>query len=493
MNRRPRTALAALVAAAALVATSVVVPASPLGAQDGGTATEAPTDVATDEVPPAAPGPAITGDATPTPVLSARRVPRLVQSAHAAAALDAVVEEVIAPAADTTCLVVTDNGRTLVEHNPMLPLAPASNQKLPTALAALERLGPDHRFATELRAVAEPRGGVINGDLWLVGGGDSLLSTPGFRVSLLGEPQRVVSEFGELADALAAAGVREVRGDVVGDDSRYDAERYLPSWPDRYQRQDTVGPLSALRVNEGSTGLTERPDDPAIERLPGDPPLLAAETLLTYLDDRGIEVTGEARTGVAPAGTTVVAALEAPSLDEVFDEVLGWSRNAAAELLLKELGVAVGGRGTTSEGLAVVQEILVGHGLPLEGVHMVDGSGLDETNQMTCRFLVDLLAITEDQPLIADSLSVAGVNGTLTQRMVGSPAEGRVRAKTGTLNLVLSLAGYVDTLEGRTLTFAFIVNIPPEGAPEATTLQQDRLMEALVAYPEAPPVELLGP
>jgi len=473
VSRRPRSRRWGI---AATLATSVaLVGVAPVGAQ---------------EVPPAV------SSVVPrlvTPIFSARRVPDLLIADRADAAVAVVADDLMDRAPTSSCLVVRDGDRVVYERNPDLPLAPASTHKLGTSLAALERLGPDHRAVTEVRTGSEPVVGVVDGDLFLVGGGDPLLVTPGYLVTLQDRDNRLTSSFDDLADAVVASGVREVRGRVVGDDGRYDDVRYVDSWPDRYQRQDTVGPLSALTVNDGVTGLSVDPDEPADVRRPGEPTLLAAQTMQTLLEDRGVTFSGEPTTGRAPTVTTEVARHESPPLRDVLSEVLGWSDNYAAELLLKELGRSPERPGTTADGLAAVRDVLAARGLPIDGLVLNDGSGLDEGNRTTCRFLAALLAVEPQDSPIVDNLSVASESGTLFQRMGGTPAEGRIRAKTGTLNSVLGLAGYADTVPGSQLTFAFVVNIPPTGDPDATTALQDELANVLVAYPDAPPVSSLEP
>jgi len=429
-----------------------------------------------------------------TPIFSARRVPDLLIADRADAAVAVVADDIMERAPASSCLMVTDGDRVVYQRNPDLSLAPASTHKLGTSVAVVERLGDDHRAVTEVRAAADVRsGGVVDGDLFLVGGGDPLLITPGYLVTLQDRVNRLTSSFGDLADAVVDAGVREVRGGVIGDGSRYDDERYIPSWPDRYQRQDTVGPMAALTVNDGVTGLSTAPDEPAAVRRPGDPVPLAAETLQTMLEDRGVTFTGGPGAGRSPRGTVVVARHESPPVSKMLFEVLGWSDNNAAELLVKELGRGSERPGNTADGLSVVSEVLTARGLPMDGVVINDGSGLDEGNRTTCRFLVALLTAEPQDGPIATNLSVAAESGTLFQRLGGAPAAGRVRAKTGTLNAVLGLAGYVDTEPGSVLTFAFVINIPPTGDPDATTALQDELANVLVAYPDAPPVATLEP
>ena len=157
-------------------------------------------------------------------------------------------------------------------------MVPASVLKLLTGTAALKVLGADATLATVAGAADPMADGVVNGDLYVVGGGDPLLTTPGFQASL-DDPDQVVEKYSDLADALVAGGLKEVHGGIVGDDSRYENVRWIPSWPDRYQREGFVGPLSALMVNDGQTGFTTTPDQTTATRKPGDPPALAAADL----------------------------------------------------------------------------------------------------------------------------------------------------------------------------------------------------------------------
>ncbi len=106
----------------------------------------------------------------------------------------------------------------------------------------LETLDPNSRLRTSVKARSAPRAGVVDGDLYMVGGGDPVLTTPGYEISFANRDQ-LHDDLGRLADDIAAAGVREVHGGIVGDDSRYDQQRWVPTWPTRYQNQGFVGPL----------------------------------------------------------------------------------------------------------------------------------------------------------------------------------------------------------------------------------------------------------
>lgn len=425
-----------------------------------------------------------------TPVLSARRMPGLLQGAVADPALAQSLRGTLDKANPSTwCTVIEDRGRPVLTVNPDQPVAPASLQKVLTSTALLEHFGPDHTLRTVMAAGAAPTDGVVQGNLYLVGGGDPLLTTTGYQQSF-DDPNQPWSDAGALVDALAAAGVREVRGDVVGDDSRYDAERWGPTWPARYKAGDpSIGPLSALTINDGYTGFTATPDKPNPKRTAGDPPALAADTLAAMLRARGIQVTGRGVAGKAPDGAVEVAAVDSKPMRELVGEMVLDSDNTTAELLTKELGLSVSGQGTTAAGVAAVRDIVAGLGIPVAGLDLKDGSGLDPANQVTCRAVMTALERFGPTSEWAAHLAVAGQAGTLRKRMAKPPAAGNVRAKTGTLNAVNALAGWATTPPGATLAFTAIGN----GTDSRGTGAADAFAAALMSYPQGPPLTALGP
>jgi serine-type D-Ala-D-Ala carboxypeptidase/endopeptidase (penicillin-binding protein 4) len=194
-----------------------------------------------------------------------------------------------------------------------------------------------------------------------------------------------------------------------------------------------------------------------------DPARCATRVFLDVLRARGIRVTGGAGTSSAPlpAGARVLAAHEGPSMAERVRVVNKVSQNLHAEMLLRLVGLEVRGEGSAAKGHEAVADLAKRLGVPDEGWGLIDGSGLARTDLLTPRGLVALLVAMDRHPHAAafrDSLPVAGLDGTLERRMRGTPAEGRVAAKTGTLRLANALAGYVDTRRGHRLAFAIVVN-----------------------------------
>ena len=425
-----------------------------------------------------------------TPVFSMRRVApllsRVVADSHLEADLDRVLTDPVYGAArERSCLVVSDpgGGRVHYARRDSVPLIPASTLKLLTTAAALAQLGAETRFTTEVRAAAAPSDGAVN-DLYLVGGGDPLLSTADFAADggYMDQPRRSTS-MEALADKVAGAGIRRV-GRILGDESRYDAERLVPSWNPRYIANFDISPLSALVVNKAFTSTAP----PAVAL---SPPAHAADVLAGLLRARGVTV-GSTGTGKAPGGAPLVTSIESAPLRDIVAEILENSDNMAAEMLVKEMSAKPGVPGTTTAGLAAVTERLrqvVGAG-PEEMV-AVDGSGLDRGDRLTCGLLQRVLATAGESGPLAQGLPQAGRNGTLFRRFLGTPAAGKVRAKTGSLEGVVGLSGFVSAQAGRTLAFSLLANDLPSMAVGAGL--QDRVANVMSGYPRAPTPEELGP
>ena len=426
-----------------------------------------------------------------TPVLSVRRVPRLTARVVADGRLQAQLEAVmtdpaLAGATEHSCLAVIDaDGHPVYARHSSQALIPASTMKLVVATVALARMGPDTRYRTVVRSAAPPEAGVVNGDVWLVGSGDPLLATADFaaRAGWMEQP-RPYTPMESLADAIVAAGVRHVTGRVVGDESRYDTQRYLPSWKPEFATTPEVGPQSALTVNGGFLGW--RPAVPAPA-----PATHGANTLTRLLRERGVTVGGDGTEGPAPGDSQVLAVIDSPPLAEVVGVMLRDSDNLTAELLVKELGARYGGAGTTAAGLGVLKPALAELGLPSEPLAAADGSGLDRSGRLSCDLLQALLRREGEHGPIGRGLPQAGTDGTLTRRFGGTPAAGRVRAKTGSLEHVVALSGWAGGRDGRSLQFSLVANELPRNADGFSL--QDRVVSALATYPDAPPPEELAP
>lgn len=425
-----------------------------------------------------------------TPVLSVRRVPEVLIGLRAEARLLDAVERVaddpaLRPWTAQSCLVVMVGDRTLYSRRPDQPLIPASTIKLLTAEAAVAVLGPETRLSTELKADAAPRAGVVAGDLQVVGGGDPIIATDAFAARARRQPV-VRTRIEDVAQAVAAAGVRQVTGGVRADEGRYDTERERPGWKASYQSTNQVAPLSALLVDDGQDGAGR----PVVQ-----PALHFAQVLTDQLRAIGVKVDGEPRVGPATGGVTVASKESLPVRDLVA-QMIRESDNTTAELLVKEMGQADGGPqpGTTVAGLAKAKAVLGNKGLPVGPLAAQDGSGLDRADQATCSLLLAALVGAGRTSQLADGLPVAGVSGTLQKRFVNTPVVGRLRAKTGTLDSVSSLVGWVDPAQAGTappVAFAVVANGVPT-ALDATRLSE-RVGVALGSWPDAPPAAAIDP
>jgi D-alanyl-D-alanine carboxypeptidase/D-alanyl-D-alanine-endopeptidase (penicillin-binding protein 4) len=326
-------------------------------------------------------------------------------------------------------------GRPVYAHNLGLPLIPASNEKLAVTYACLLALGPSFRFTTDVLGEGELDGSFWRGDIVLKGYGDPMLST----LDLL-----------KLASQLHAQGIRRVTGQVIGDESFFDARRVAPGWKPWYFMNESA-PLSALTVDRARyRGHITR-----------DPALAAALSFRAALIRAGISVAGRAMTGTADAAAVPLASTESAPLVQILRFMDHESDNFTAEILLKQLGAGFGAQGTTAAGAEVVHRLLGEQQVPLAGVRIVDGSGLSRLDRLTVESVVGMLEsswLDQDlREILLSSLPVAGRSGTLDHRMRGTVAAGRVRAKTGTLNVASALSGYAK----RKYAFSIIQNGSP--------------------------------
>ena|GEM_PF-632209 len=373
------------------------------------------------------------------------------------------------------CLLVQDDGATIFDHDSASPFVPASTQKLLVAAAALSRLGPDFRFETKVVATRPPQDGSL-GEAWLVGGGDPYLASPDYAAYLNTRPRTVdlpTTPMAALADELVAQGVRAIPGGLHPDESRYEPQRSVPTWKPSYVSAAEVGSLGALTVNEGLASWGPS------QAVAPDPAVGAAAALGHLLSDRGVAVPAPAATSAAPSDAVVVASVRSAPLSQIVAGMLRSSDNYVAEMLVKEIDHQYGGPGLTAGGTARVLEEDGRLGLPLEGVHLTDGSGLDVGNRATCRALLGAQMLSRLAPFsVLDSgLAIAGHTGTLVHRFVGTPADGRLAAKTGWIDGAVAMVGRIAGPPGR--RFALVVN-GNFGWPTAQAIE-DRIVALLTS------------
>jgi serine-type D-Ala-D-Ala carboxypeptidase/endopeptidase (penicillin-binding protein 4) len=439
------------------------------------------------------------------------------------AGLDRLVQSPATRGERWSILVVSlDRGDTLFAHTPGEALAPASNMKLFTSAAALEYLGPDFRYVTYLFTDGPIRDGVVEGNLYLYGTGDPTL---GSRFAQSAAPALVA-----LADSLRARGVREIRGDLIGDGSYFAGPGTGEGWhPDNLNAwyAPQAGALSVhenlVRVevrpgapggppelsyvpggegvavlNQAVTGSGGRVDvrrmeyggpivvrgriasgNPSFAVSVGDPAMYAAALFRDVLLRREIAVHGTvhaitdaarspvtSRTVFAPAYDAEAPRLQvlgvhtSAPLPEILTVINHQSQNFYSEQVLRTLGRAVGGDGSAVAGGWAVKQLLARAGVDTAGVHVADGCGLSPLNLASARSFVALLDYMARSPhadLFRESLPVAGEVRRF-RRMGGTPAAGNLQAKTGTIERVSALSGYVRAANGERLAFSIISN-----------------------------------
>ncbi|HEY1472180.1 MAG TPA: D-alanyl-D-alanine carboxypeptidase/D-alanyl-D-alanine-endopeptidase [Candidatus Acidoferrum sp.] len=452
-------------------------------------------------------------------------------------------------------LLVVDaaSGEVLYEKNAASYFVPASNMKLLTTALALDKLGSNYRFRTtvETDGILSPSGS-LTGNVILVGRGDPNLSNRKFpfetKEEFDGPPDRVLAE---LADQVVARGVKEITGDIVGDDSYFPRERY----PDGWEIDDMVweygAAISAIVVDDNTVTLTLAPGEhsgdpvsalvdpvtpdfivenrvvtsPAKEkpdlrltREPGaqtvvvsgilpahspsrklvlaieEPAQHAATLLAQLLANRGVTFTGKVRALHNPdpttASRTVLAEHLSLPLGDTVKLVNKISQNLHTEVLLRTAARQQGRWATPEDLLKFPEEFYSRAGIVEDDVIQTDGSGLSRHDMVTPRALVALLQFAQKQPWFPayySSLPVAGIDGTLNDRMKDSPITGRIHAKTGSVSHVRTLSGYADTPSGRRLIFSFLSN-NQGGKNHETHDALDGLCEAMLQEFDAPAV-----
>ena len=339
--------------------------------------------------------------------------------------------------------VVVGSGRTIVyRHAGSTPRVLASNEKLLTSMAALDLLGAGYRFRTRAATDASVRDGVVDGDLWLIGGGDPTLTT---------------ADLAGLAAAMAESGIRRVTGRVVGDTGAFDRGWWAPGWLRGISRNYVARP-TALRLT-GSSGLEAE----------------AAGAFRAALLGAGIEVTGSSVTGVAPNGLKALATDRSAPLGSLLAHQNHESDNMYAELTTKLLGDTATTAGSTASGARVIHAWASEHAVDAT---VRDGSGLSDQDRTSAEGLVTLLLAAQRRPwfpVFFRSLP-AGGDGTLASRLIGVP----VRAKTGTLFVrpTSTLSGYVTTRNGHLVAFSVLTHDLPEGTAVGI---EDAVVRALAA------------
>ncbi|MCF2529307.1 D-alanyl-D-alanine carboxypeptidase/D-alanyl-D-alanine endopeptidase [Yinghuangia soli] len=381
------------------------------------------------------------------------------------------------PGKTAVSVVDVATGRTLYAVDADRGAVPASTTKVATGVAALAALKADQRFTTRVLAGAAP------GTIVLVGGGDpTLTALDGSQYAGQYAPARLDALAAATAKALRAAGITQVQ--LAYDTSLYSGPANHPISPN-----DNIAPVVALMADEGRVdgkkveGPSARVADPAAK---------AAEQFAQLVARQGIAVNGKpaagsaaagtagtsvdpapaAQAGTAPAPGTELAAVHSPPVPEVVEQMMMASDNDIAEALLRHIAVAKGKPASFAGGSEAVKEVLAGLGVNLGAMHLEDGSGLNRANKLPPAVLTGLitLAASPAHPELRTAVTgmpIAGFTGTLKDRFGRADvadATGIVRAKTGSLTGVSTLAGVVRDADGRLLAFAFLADQVPGGA-----------------------------
>ncbi|MCY4518662.1 MAG: D-alanyl-D-alanine carboxypeptidase [Acidimicrobiaceae bacterium] len=387
-------------------------------------------------------------------------------------------------ATEDMCMSLYRNDEPVFEHRANTPLLPASLAKLATVTAALNELGADATFTTQVvadaSALASVSDGVLRGDLYLIGGGDPVLATPGY-INRIADA-RPYTDVTQLADSVMAAldalGIDTIDGAVVGDGSWFaDGEQSYtthyppgatsetpPIWKQSYLSQNFVGVLSGLIINDGYSPYT-------VNRLSHTRSANSVQAAASNFDDlleaRGMVIRHRPRSGSAPAvsDSTDLGSITSPTVAEMLVRILRYSENTPAEMLLKQIGRLHGDSSRAASAAAATAALAEVLGATADEIVLVDGSGLSVHNRMSCEAAVRLLLLAGADSRFADSLSIAGRTPTLQSCGPQTPANGNgstntVFAKGGQLNDSSAIAGVSTAANGDVLTFAMIANEP---------------------------------
>ncbi len=407
---------------------------------------------------------------------------------------------------------------------------PASTQKLLTSAAALDRLGLAYKWETKFYADSAPVNGKINGNLYIRGFGDPALITERLYLIAADIRNRLFREVtGDVvvdsswfdAEKLNAAwesyegsdrsyvavtsalsvNFNTFTGAAVPGAKKGDPVNVYLEPVSRFvkieNRAVTGSPKSALTLVASRIGTAAKPVIQVKGSVPSsmeikrfyrqvpDPALYSGSLIREFLENEGVKFGGKVRTGTVPDSAKIVQTFTSPPLSEVIRYLNKYSNNFVAEMLLKTMGAAVKGPpGTTDKGLEVMKEFAADIGMDVSRLEILDGSGLSRKNRMTARELGRVLDWTfhnaEIFPEYAASLPVAQTDGTIRRRLRNPSVAQRIRGKTGLLDGVTTLAGYMFPLGGKPIGYVFFVNGP--GALGDIEAQQDRVMMQMMEF-----------
>lgn len=409
-------------------------------------------------------------------------------------------------------------GTPIVSHRSDQLMLPASITKLVTASAVLDYLPPGTKFKTRLMSSAKIEGDLLKGDLYLVGGGD---------------PSFVSENMWFLVNQFVRTGIKSIEGSIVVDDTLFDSIRFDSSRESVRVDRAYDAPVGAMSFNWNSVNVYVRPEtsgnatvilDPESEYYKlinkvktvsgmaqsvqvdrvwdaktkkevftvtgkigrnvkeqvvfaniNHPDLWSGHNLKSFLSQRGIQVKGEIRTGKLPSSASLLAESESKPIEHIVADMNKFSNNYVAEMLTKQMALKKMKQGSIEAGIGVILEHVKSLGLPSDEIKLINPSGLTRKNRMSSHALWKLLDYQKHnfstQPELLSSLPIGGVDGTLKRRFKNDNLIRKVRAKTGLLNGVTSLAGYADGKSEPT-AFVFIYNGPGDAGRVRETMDE---------------------
>lgn len=404
----------------------------------------------------------------------------------------------------------------MYEFNSATGLVPASVMKVVTTGTALSILGPGYRFTTLLQHDGSKEGSLLKGNIFIRGNGDPSLGSEAYGSSI----DKVIDNW---ANAIATMGVDSIAGCIIGDAEAFERDMTPGGWAWEDVQSDYGAGPSGLSIHENQfnislTGAGGRVSMSYSPKIPGmkmynqcvnnpaigksyayvtggpyqfercvqgevngyldargsipDPALLCAQLLKQNLEARGIHIRDSATTvrlirlnGMkleSEGGRKVISSTSSSSLADLVYHTNQISQNFYAETILRAIGHREKGYGSTFGGVGAIYNFWKNHGVDLQGMYMVDGSGLSRHNSITTHQLVSMLRVLAKDSMVFPSfyrsLPIAGESGTIRKLADSTAAEGNLRAKSGTMSRVRAYAGYVDTKSGNRLAFAMIAN-----------------------------------
>ncbi|MXW61333.1 MAG: hypothetical protein F4Z58_06140 [Acidimicrobiaceae bacterium] len=438
-------------------------------------------------------------DSLGTPIVNVRRIPEWLRQPTSnqefEEALQGVLSQPDVPV--DRCLRVHRNGTEIAVENPDSSLTPAELQRFVT-VAAVESLGRETVFVTKVvsNEASPVNEGVLEGDIWLVGGADPVLSTNEYLTRF--DDDRASTSLDQLAAELAVElrrrGISEIGGGVVGDEFRFSPSEtdYVGTvWTETDNADNVVGPLSGLLVNDGflwdrQTNTVTRSEDPAA---------MAAGILTDLLVQRGIAVTEEPTTGEQPASAEqiLLATIESPPIEEIAQRAL--IDGTTAEMLFKEVGRVNGLSPASNDAAFGMLITLLQQGLPVEGSLPLDGSGLSNRGRVTCDLLMGIVEQSPEGGIVSSSLKSIRTSSLADCAPAGAYNMRIISADRGHIT---ALAGEMTADNGSLITFVLIANadtvVGTDSLGPCNSVQRS-LLEAIARYPDryGPTPESIAP